>query len=137
MASMAEMVTSVRLLIGDDGSPSLYSDSTIREYIILHGIERVNLELGTVYESDDGATISPEPTGANRYLMELAAAHAILLRQYMNAPGKAVSVKEGSSAIDLRGASSEGGRAARDVNALFNELKKRVLSNNIDGDIII
>ena len=137
MASVAEMLVNIRNLIGDTSTPPVYNDPKLREYLFGAGIPRTNLELETAYSSEDSATIDPEPTGIEQYIMELCTAYAIILRQYSENAGKALRAKEGSSEIDLSNTSKESGAAAKALNELIKEVVEKKKRGDIDGVYIV
>ena len=137
MASMAEIVSAVRLHIADFTIPYVYDDETIRSFIINNGLPRTNILIGTNFTSEDEAIISPEPTGDGKYLIELATAYAILVKIYNESSGKAIEAKEGSSSINLRGQAEFSGKAAQDMNKLIKEVTDRILQNGVSGVYIV
>ena len=137
MASVSEMIINIRNLIGDTSTPSVYNDPKLREYLLGAGMPRTNVELGTAYISSDSATISPEPSGAQQYHMELSTAYAVVSRQYAENASKALKAKEGSSEIDLSNTSKESGAAAKALNDLIKDITEKIKREGTTGVYIV
>jgi hypothetical protein len=105
----------VRYLINDtDGSNYTYSDSRIEKTVLI-GAQFVSLELDfpNTYSIDiENNAISPDPTDAETKdssfinLAALKTACIIVGSELKTESANAISIKDGPSAIDLRGVSS-------------------------------
>lgn len=135
--SVTEAVQNIRNLIGDTATPPVYDDEKIREYLFGAGLPRTNIELSTAFVSEDLATIDPEPTQVEQYVIELCSAYAIIIRQFTENAGKAIRAKEGSSEIDLSNSSKESGSAAKALNALISEVVEKIKRGDITGVYIV
>ena len=109
-----EMVLILRNLINDDGTTQTYTDTRLMESLLAAAqIVTFEVSFPTTYSVDfDEYSISPDPTdtrGGTRdnafiALVVAKAACRIAMGEAKIAGGQAISVKDGSSAVDLRDA---------------------------------
>lgn len=111
MAWQTEMVRMIRHLVNDldDTSPT-YTDYRLEE-LILVAAQYVNLDVtfSQSYTIDvDEMTLTPDPTSDPKdnafiNLVVLKSACIIAQNEYRTASGQGISIRDGSSALDLRG----------------------------------
>jgi len=109
MAWQDDIVTMLRVVVDDTGSNPLYSDSRLEEVIVVAAhMTKTDVDFDNDYTvSISDVTISPDPVGrgdnAFLNLVTLKAACLLANSEYKTEAGRAISIRDGSSAIDQRG----------------------------------
>ena len=109
MAWQNEMTIMLRVVIDDIGDNPTYSDSRLAEVIVVAAqMTKQDVDFDNIYTiSISNATISPDPVASsdNAFLnlVTLKAACLLANSEYKTEGGRAISIRDGSSAIDQRG----------------------------------
>jgi len=131
MAWQITIPTMVRYLISDvDDSNYKYSDSRLEKTTLI-GAQLVSLELDfpNIYEVDiENDILTPDPTETTTKdssfinLVALKTACIIIGSEMKAEAGNAISIKDGPSAIDLRGVSSTLGILYKDLCSKYTKM---------------
>jgi len=139
-----EMVLILRNLINDDGTNQTYTDNRLMESL-LAAAQIVSFEVSfpTTYTIDfDEYLISPDPTntaGGTRdnafiALVTTKAACRIAMGEAKIASGQAISVKDGSSAVDLREAAKYKDQTAKTYCKDYADMKYEYETSGATGN---
>lgn len=114
MAWQTEMVRLVRVMLADMSDPPLYADGRLQELLVATSQLVINeLTFSRAYTPDLGSlTISPDPcdrvagTRDDSYVNLICLKACCILErgEVRSAASQAISIRDGTSAIDLRGA---------------------------------
>jgi len=109
MAWQDDMVTMLRVVIDDNGSNPEYSNSRLEEVIVVAAtMTKKDVDFDNNYTiSVSSVTISPDPVTSsdNAFINLVTMKSACLLAnsEYKTEAGRAITVRDGSSAIDNKG----------------------------------
>ena len=141
------MSTMVRHLINDvDSSSYTFSNDRIETAILVAAqLQLMNVDFSNEYTVDvETNTLSPDPTDTatkdNPFiaLTSLRAASIILAAEIRKESGNAISIKDGPSAIDLRGVTSTLVTLYKDISAKYEHaLLEYRAGNSVNGQSIL
>lgn len=109
MAWQDDMVIMLRVIIDDNGSNPEYSNSRLEEVIVVAAtMTKKDVDFDNDYSlSISEVTISPDPTtgpdNAFINLVTLKAACLLANSEYKTEAARAITIRDGSSAIDTKG----------------------------------
>ena len=109
MAWQDDMVTMLRVIIDDNGSNPEYSNSRLEEVIVVAAtMTKKDVDFDNDYTiSVSGVTISPDPVTETDHafinLVTLKSACLLANSEYKTEASRAITVRDGSSAIDTKG----------------------------------
>lgn len=134
---MEELITLVRYIINDPDSAS-YTDARLQKAIVV-AAQYVNTDLFsnkyTITITGSG-TITPDYSSDNSFknLTALKTACMIGLGEAKLAGGQGISIKDGTSSLDLRGVSQAKYQISQDFCKMYEQARMNFLTN---GDFII
>ena len=141
------MSTVVRHLINDvDSSNYTFSSSRIETAILVAAqLQLMNVDFSNEYTVDvEASTLSPDPTDTETKdnpfiaLTSLRAASIILAAEIRKESGNAISIKDGPSAIDLRGVTNTLVTLYNDISAKYEHaLLEYRAGNSVNGQSIL
>lgn len=147
MSWQGQMGTIVRYLIDDtDPAKYQYSDQRIETTILVAGqLTQMNVEFAQSYNINvEDCTLSPDPTDPDNEdkafitLICLRAACIIVGSSIRSESGNAISIKDGPSAIDLRGVTQTLSVLYKDLCDKFEQqLLEYRAGNSIGGQAIL
>lgn len=111
MAWDSEMVTMVRYMINDFGTPQTYSDDTLMTMILIsvQWVQQENTFINTYTTNIDNQTLTPDPTSSSArdesfmWLVSLKTACMLAQGELKKIGGQAIAITDEGSSIDLRG----------------------------------
>lgn len=146
MSWQGQMSTVVRHLIDDlDSSSYKYSDHRVETAILVSAqLTTMNVDFNNTYDINvEACTLSPDPTDSDTKdnpfvnLVSLRAACIIIGGEIRSESGNAISIKDGPSAIDLRGVSATLTALYKDLCEKYDHLLLEYRAGNaVAGHII-
>lgn len=147
MSWQGQMGTIVRYIISDvDPDNYTYSDHRIETTILVAGqLSQLNVDFGQTYDINvENCTLDPDPTDSSNEdqsfitLICLRAACIIVGSEIRNEAGNAISIKDGPSAIDLRGVTGTLTALYKDLCAKYEQaVMEYKAGNSIGGQGIL
>lgn len=147
MSWQGQMGTIVRYLIDDvDPDNYTYSDHRIETTILVAGqLSQISIDYGQSYDINvENCTLSPDPTDSDNEdeafisLVCLKAACIIIGGEIKSGSGNAISIKDGPSAIDLRGITGTLNTLYKDLCAKYEQMVLEYKAgNSIAGQAIL
>lgn len=147
MAWQDQMTIILRSLINDlDDSPYTYADARLQTILLVSArLMLINVDFANSYTVDvTNATLTPDPTDpatqddAFVVLTSLRAACIILGNEIKAESGNAISIKDGPSAIDLRGVTGTLTTLYKDLSSRYEELLLEYRAgNSVAGQAIL
>ena len=146
MAWQNEMTVIVRHLVNDvDSSSYTYNDDRVEESILVAAqLSSLEIDFESVYTVDvDSLTLSPDPTDSTNKddsfinLVCLKTAQMLIGSELKTHSLNAISLRDGPSALDLRGIVSGLKILFDDINRRFEEAKTQYKLDGVVGQAIL
>ena len=144
MAWQDDMVTMLRVVIDDTGSNQLYSSSRLEEVIVVAAnMTKKDVDFNDNYAiSIANVTITPDPADLPDYpflnLVTLKAACLLANSEYKTEASRAITIRDGSSAIDQRGVAAAKQSWRDNICADYEKAEKEFrIGNSSSGKSII
>tara|TARA_R110002020_G_scaffold449318_1_gene662405 strand:- start:1595 stop:2104 length:510 start_codon:yes stop_codon:yes gene_type:complete len=141
-----EMTLIVRHLVNDlDSSDYTFTDSRLEEAVLVSAqLASLEIDFENIYTIDvDSSSLSPDPTGSSNKddsfinLVSLKTAHMLLGSELKTHSLNAISLKDGPSALDLRGIVAGLKILFDDITRRFEEAKIQYKLNGVVGQAVL